>query len=191
MLKNQRQNLIMENEFHIKEERVKAQQSSSKTHDKDSARAADSASKESTPAATPKMRTTKSDGTDSKSSSATTPKEAVTKISTVSSAKSKPSQEATVKKEVVTSSSSSSSSSTPSAELSRKSEEKAPKEKASGKYGWNLTPVKCLTLFQPTSVRDQHTFQAWESTSSEWTCYRSSWCVLRAEKASRVTGANH
>lgn len=33
MLKTQRQNLIMENEFHIKEERVKAQQSSAKTQD--------------------------------------------------------------------------------------------------------------------------------------------------------------
>lgn len=33
MLKNQRQNLVMENEFHIKEERVKAQQSSVRTHE--------------------------------------------------------------------------------------------------------------------------------------------------------------
>ena len=48
MLKTQRQNLIMENEFHIKEERVKAQQSSVKSQD----------SKESTSAASVNTATT-------------------------------------------------------------------------------------------------------------------------------------
>lgn len=112
MLKNQRQNLIMENEFHIKEERVKAQQSSAKT--------ADSASKEEKSTAIPKIKTVKSEATDSKSSSAVT-KEA--SKPTVPAVKPKPSLEVAVKKE-----------GNPSVEpASKKNGEKTPKEKSSGK----------------------------------------------------------
>ena len=136
MLKNQRQNLIMENEFHIKEERVKAQQSNAKTHDKDAARSADSTSKEeksSTPATTPKAKTVKSEGTESKSTTATTTTKEAGKVSATPSAKSKlPLQEgASVKKEgSATSSSSSASTAEPGA---KKNGDKALKEKSSGK----------------------------------------------------------
>lgn len=134
MLKNQRQNLVMESEFHIKEERVKAQQSSAKTHDKDSAQAADSASKEdksSTPATTPKAKAIKSEGTDLKSIPGPTMTTTTAKEATKLSAKSKPSQEVTVKREG--NSASSSSSSVDPVPATKKNGEKTPKEKTSGK----------------------------------------------------------
>lgn len=77
MLKNQRQNLVMENEFHIKEERVKAQQSSAKTtHDKDSSHTDSAAGKDdkAAPASTPtpsKLKAIKTEPSDSKPMSIT------------------------------------------------------------------------------------------------------------------------
>ena len=129
MLKNQRQNLVMENEFHIKEERVKAQQSNAKTHDKD----ADSTKSSSTTASSSTTTTTsakpkKDSSGDSKNSSGTAKESTKASTGATSSVKTKTSShEAIVKKEV------SSSDSTTTTTAKKSAEKTKEKEKSCGK----------------------------------------------------------
>lgn len=156
MLKNQRQNLIMENEFHIKEERVKAQQSNAKTHDKDAARAADSSSKEEKSSAstttTPKAKVVKSEGADSKSATTSTTTKETSKASNTPSTKSKQLAQdgAATKKE------GSAASSASTAETgAKKNGDKAVKEKSSGKEEATAIPCWDVAPTDPDSSTPQ------------------------------------
>ena len=135
MLKTQRQNLIMENEFHIKEERVKAQQSSIKSQDTHAALAhtasTDGSEKSTTKmSSSVKIKTTKPDGSSGNSALPSFSAKAITM-----SSKSSTSQDVSAKKENSCNTSSSELSSGINKNSNNGAGEKQTKEKGHGKDG--------------------------------------------------------